>query len=83
MNSMQDDRKIWIGIYWGRRFNRGVMKLGTLGHFHTCLEHPEEYVGNSSTVAVGGIGGLCSTRGKSFRIKFLMGIDLGKRILGR
>ncbi len=59
------------------------MKLGTLGHFHTCLEDPEEYVGNSSTMAVGGIGGLCWTRGKSFRLQFLMGINLNTGIFRR
>ncbi len=32
MHSMPD------GKYGGRRFNRGVMKLGTLGHLHNCLE---------------------------------------------
>ncbi len=73
MNSMQG------GKYWGRRFSRGVMKLWTLGHLHNCLEDSEELVGNSSIV--GGIGGLCWTRGKSFRIKFLMGINLDKGIL--
>ncbi len=76
MSSMQDGRKIRIGKYWGRRFSRGVTKLGTLGHFHTCLEDPEENVGNSSTVDVSGIGGLCWTRDKSFRFQFLMGINL-------
>ncbi len=75
MNSMQD------GKYLGRRFNRGVIKLGTLGHFHICLEDSEELVCNSSMV--GAIGGLCWTRGKSFRIKFLMGINLDKGILRR
>ncbi len=25
-----------------RQFNREIMKLGTLGHFRTCLEDPEE-----------------------------------------